>query len=179
MNLWRPSINMENPIADRIRPPASDHGEHVIRVAKELANGKRPGVMATVDPEGMPHLRWMATLSLNEFPHLYALTSPDCRKIEHIRRNPRVSWLFSNNDLTVIINLRGTATVITEKNEVNRIWRLIEDKSNAYFLSLDTVAGGVAVIDTVIEDVECTIPRYDLHYNKTNLPQVDLQTPSS
>lgn len=150
-------------------PQASNQvqGEHVIRLAKELANGSRPGVLATVDSEGAPHVRWMATLSLREFPHLYALTAPDSRKVEHIRRNPRVSWLFTNEASSVMVTLKGVATIVTEKSAVNRIWRMIEDKSSAYFLSLDSLAGGVAVIDTVIEDVECTIPRYDLHYTET------------
>lgn len=153
------------------RPHAKANGEHVIRVAKELANGSRPGVMATVDCNGTPHIRWMATLSLQEFPHLYALTSPKSRKVEHLIRNPRVSWLFSNDDSSTVVNLSGTATIITDKGAVNRIWRMIEDKSKAYFLELDSVSGGVAVIDTVIEGVECTLPRYDLHYpgDTTNL----------
>lgn len=143
---------------------AKANGEHVIRLAKQLANGTRPGVMATVDCNGNPHLRWMATLSLQDFPHLYALTSPKSRKVEDLLRNPRVSWLFTNDESSVVVNLSGTATIITDKGAVNRIWRMIEDKSKAYFLDLDSVSGGVAVIDTVIEDVECTLPRYDLHY---------------
>jgi general stress protein 26 len=143
---------------------AKAHGEHVLRLAKQLANGTRPGVMATVDSDGNPHLRWMATLSLQEFPHLYALTSPTSRKVEHLRQNPRVSWLFTNDASSAVVNLSGTATIITDQGAVNRIWRMIEDKSNAYFLGLDSLSGGVAVIDTVIEGVECTLPRYDLHY---------------
>jgi general stress protein 26 len=129
-----------------------------------LADGNRPGVFATVDRDGVPHLRWMATLSLQDFPHLYALTSPLSRKIVHINTNPHVSWMFTTDASSMVINLSGTATILTDKNEVNRIWRLIENKSNAYFLGLEADAGGVAVIDTVIEDVECIVPRYDLHY---------------
>jgi general stress protein 26 len=143
---------------------AKANGEHVIRLAKQLADGNRPGVMATVDPSGAPHLRWMSTLSLHEFPHLYALTSPGSRKIEHIGKNPRVTWMFTTEGSTMVVNLSGSARVITDKGETNRIWRLIDNKANAYFLSLDTQSDGVAVIDTLIEDVECTVPRYDLHY---------------
>jgi general stress protein 26 len=155
---------MNSPAHPLDSPHKKANSEHVIRLAKQLANGSRPGVMATVDSEGNPHVRWMATLSLQEFPHLYALTSPTSRKVEHLRRNPRVSWLFTNDASSAVVNLSGTATIITDQAAVNRIWRMIEDKSNAYFLGLDSVSGGVAVIDTVIEGVECTLPRYDLHY---------------
>lgn len=140
------------------------HGEHVVRLARQLADGNRPGVLSTVDSDGMPHLRWMATLSLQEFPHLYALTSPSSRKIDHIRHNPRVSWMFTTEASTVVINLSGTATVLTDKQAINRIWRLIENKSSAFFLALNTETEGIAVIDTLVENIECVLPRYDLHY---------------
>lgn len=140
------------------------HGEHIVRLARQLANGSRPGVLSTVDANGYPCTRWMATLSLQDFPHLYALTAPVSRKVEQIRLNPKVSWMFTNETSTMVVNLTGTATILSDKGEVNRVWRLIENKANAYFLGLDTVAGGVAVIDTVIENVDCMIPRYDLHY---------------
>lgn len=157
---------------------AKANGEHVLRLAKQLADGNRPGVLATVDLTGAPHLRWMSTLTLQEFPHLYALTSPDSRKIDHILKNPRVSWMFTTEGSTMVVNLSGTATMVTDKGEVNRIWRLIENKANAYFLSLDTVNGGVAVIDTVIEDVECVVPRYDLRYpvKSEEFPRVPLKS---
>ena len=163
------------PLNDKVRNMNSDFpidisektkncAEHVVRLARQLADGNRPGVLATVDREGAPHLRWMATLSLQDFPHLYALTSPTSRKVEHIHHNPRVSWMFTTDTSSMVINLSGTATLITDKSEVNRIWRLIENKSKCYFLSLDTVSEGVAVIDTVIEDVDCIVPKYNLHY---------------
>ncbi len=143
---------------------ANAHGEHVIRLARQLADGNRPGVLATVDSNGTPHNRWMSTLSLQESPHLYALSSPASRKIAHIQQNPHVSRMFTTEMSSTEINLSGTAQIITERSEVNRIWRMTENKTNAYFLSLDTNNDGIAVIDTTIEDVECIVPRYDLHY---------------
>jgi general stress protein 26 len=163
----RPAQKRENIMS--LQPESSNreakvHGEHVIHLAKQLADGARAGVLATVDRAGVPHLRWMATVSLVEFPHLYALTSPSSRKIRHIDDNPRVSWMFTNESSSLVINLSGMATILTERADINRIWRMIDNKAHAYFLNLDPDAGGVAVIDTLIEDIECVIPRYDLHY---------------
>ncbi len=143
---------------------AKAHGQHVISLAKRLADGNRPGVLATVDREGRPHVRWMSTLSLLEFPNLYAITSPTSRKVEHIRANPKVTWMFTTEGSSMVINLSGTATIVSDKNDINRLWRVIENKSNAFFLSLDSTSDGIAVIETVIEDMECVVPRYDLHY---------------
>lgn len=158
MILENTSRNMEEP-----RDRNKVHAEHAIRLAKQLANGTRPGVLATVDENGCPQVRWMATLSLREFPHLYSLTSPKSRKVEHIRMNPKVSWMFTTEGSTMVVNMAGTATIVTDKTAVNRIWEIVEDKSNAFFLTLDC-SEGVTVIDTLIEDIECVAPRYDLHY---------------
>ena len=83
---------MKNPSdpTNSTQKDAVKHAEYVVDLAKKLADGTRPGVFATVDEQGMPHLRWMATLSLREFPRLYTITSPESRKIQHIRSNPNV-----------------------------------------------------------------------------------------
>jgi len=86
--------------------------------------------------------------------------------VEQIRANPKVSWMFTTEGSSMVVNLSGTATIVTDKTAVNRIWEMVEDKSNAYFLSLDS-NDGVTVIDTLIEDIECVAPRYDLHYPPT------------
>ena len=143
---------------------AAKHAEYVIDLAKKLASGERPGVLATVDEQGMPHMRWMATLSLHDWPLLYTITSPTSRKIQHIKRQPRVSWMFSNDELNIIINIRGTARIVDDVGKMQRVWKLLEDKSKAYFLSIAADGEGYAVIETEIEDVECLLPKYDIRF---------------
>jgi general stress protein 26 len=140
------------------------HAEHALRLARQLADGNRPGMLATVDGDGTPQMRWMQTLSLDQFPHLYALCSPTSRKVAQVRAQPRVSWLFTSESGSMVVNLVGRANIITEPSEVNRVWRLIEHKENAYFLDLKTDADGIAVIDTLVDGVDCTVPKYGLHY---------------
>lgn len=145
-------------------PLPAAHAEHVVRLARQLANGTRPGMLATIDSDGVPRMRWMQTLSLDHFPHLYALCSPSSRKVAQIRASPRVSWLFTSDSGNMIVNLSGRANIITEPAEVNGIWRLIEHKENAYFLDLKSDAEGIAVIDTLVDEVDCSVPKYGLHY---------------
>jgi general stress protein 26 len=147
-------------------PPeeAAKHAAYVIDLAKKLAGGERPGILATVDEHGMPHVRWMATLSLHDWPLLYTIASPVSRKIEHIKRNPRVSWMFSNDELNIIINIRGTARIVDDVAKMQQVWKLLEDKSKAYFLSIAADGAGFAVIETEIEDIDCILPKYDLKF---------------
>ncbi len=143
---------------------AARHVEYVIDLAKKLADGRRPGVLATVDDKGMPHVRWMATLSLRDWPLLYTITSPASRKVQHIKRHPSVSWMFSNEELNIIINIRGKARIVTDPGKMQQVWKLLEDKSKAYFLSIATDGAGFAVIETEIEDIDCILPKYDIKF---------------
>ncbi len=141
------------------------HADYVIDLAKKLANGKRPGVFATVDEYGAPHLRWMATVSLHDWPLLFTIASPESRKIQHIGQQPCVSWMFSNEEMNVIINIRGKARIITDGLEMQRVWELLEDTSKAYFLNSATDEPGFAVIETEIEDIDATMPKYDIRFH--------------
>jgi general stress protein 26 len=152
---------------DPLKPPykeATKHAGYVIDLAKKLADGKRPGILATVDEQGMPHLRWMATLSLHDWPLLYTITSPTSRKVQHIKNNPNVSWMFSNEEMNIIVNIRGKARIESDSGKIQRVWKLLEDKSKAYFLSIATDGPGFAVIETEIEDIDAVVPKYDIKF---------------
>jgi len=155
------------PPPDSLQPPQkepSKHAGYVVDVAKKLADGRRPGILATVDEHGMPHMRWMATLSLHDWPLLYTITAPNSRKIQHISANPNVSWMFSNEEMNVIVNIRGKARITTDSGKMQRVWKVLEDKSKAYFLSIAPDGPGFAVIETEIEDIDCIIPKYDINF---------------
>jgi general stress protein 26 len=123
--------------------------EQVINMVKQLLKGNNPGILSTVDQSGFPQSRWMATMSFDDFPDLYTLTSATSRKVAQIQEHPTVHWMFSNQDLSFIVNLTGTAEIyLHEADAMKRIWGQIADKSRAYFLG-DSVGGpGFVVIHT-------------------------------
>jgi general stress protein 26 len=140
--------------------------EQIISTARELLKEGNPGILSTVDQSGSPQSRWMATMSFDDFPDLYTLTSATSRKVAQIQEHPTVHWMFSNQDLSLIVNLTGRAEIyLHEAEAMKRIWRQIADKSRAYFLG-DSVKGpGFVVIHTKIEKIECTIPRKVLTFS--------------
>ena len=83
---------------------------------------------STMDQSGCPQSRWMATMSFDDFPDLYTLTSAKSRKVAQIQRNPMVHWMFSNQDLSFIVNLTGRAEIyLHEADAMKRIWRQIAE----------------------------------------------------
>jgi len=136
--------------------------EQLIRMATELLKGNNPGILSTIDQGGFPQSRWMATMSFDDFPDLYTLTSARSRKVAQIQEHPMVHWIFSNHDLSFVVNLSGRAELFLRDSEtMKQVWTQITDKSRAFFL----VEGpGFAVIHTRVEMIECTIPRKMLSF---------------
>ena len=117
------------------------------------------GVLTTVDAAGKPHVRWIGTLSFHDFPRFYALTAPTSRKIKHIQDQPCVEWMFSKADLSLIVNLIGNAAIVADTHIIKKVWRLIEDKSEAYFLNMPVKGAGFTLIETTVSRIECTLPQ--------------------
>lgn len=136
-----------------------EDSDDLIGVMRNLIDGRHPGMLATVDERGRPRARWMATMAFERFPHIHTLTAPGSRKLAHIARTPHVNWTFSNQDLSLILNLSGTARVLTERAAIRRIWKMIEDKSHAYFLTNFREKPGFAVLETTVTEIECCIPQ--------------------
>ncbi|HEY5704250.1 MAG TPA: pyridoxamine 5'-phosphate oxidase family protein [Terrimicrobiaceae bacterium] len=134
--------------------------EQIINMARRLLKADNPGILCTVDQSGFPQSRWMATMSFDDFPDLYTLTAANSRKVGQIREHPIVHWMFSNNNLSFVVNLTGRAEIyLRDAETMKRIWKQITDKSRAFFLDDPVEGAGFAVIHTKVEAIECTLPR--------------------
>ena len=137
----------------------------VIRMARQLLKGNNPGVLSTLDQSGYPQSRWMATMSFDDFPNLYTLTAANSRKVAQIKEHPIVQWMFSDRDLSFVVNLTGRAQLFLRDAEtMKRIWSQIADKSRAYFMNAPVEGAGFVVIHTKVEMIECAIPKRALRF---------------
>ena len=97
----------------------------------------------------------MATMSFDDFPNLYTLTSATSRKVAQIQEHPIVDWMFSNRDLSFIVNLTGRAGIFLRDAEtMKRVWQQIVDKSRAFFLGDSVDDRGFVVIHTKVEMID-------------------------
>lgn len=140
------------------------HGnvELIAQGARRLIDGTSPGVLTTLDDRGYPHARWMATLDSEGFPLIYTLTGPASRKIRHISLDPKVSWMFADPTMTLVINLFGTARVVSEMDTIQQVWKRVVDKSHAYFLRKFGGSEGCAVLETAVARIEYTLPERNI-----------------
>jgi len=136
-----------------------EDSEDIIGLARTLVDGSHIGLLCTVNLEGKPEVRWMSTLSFDGFPVFHTLTAPDSRKVREVKAHPDVNWMFSNHDRSLILNLIGKARIITDTPMLKRVWKHVEDKSHAYFLNQYAKGPGFVVIETTVEEIECTSPK--------------------
>jgi general stress protein 26 len=134
--------------------------DQMISMARRLLRADNVGMFCTIDESGFPQARWMATMSFDDFPDLSTLTSARSRKVAQVQAHPTVHWVFSNRELTFIVNLTGSAEIyLHEAEAMKRIWQQIVDRSRAYFMQDPTKGPGFVVIHTKVESIECTLPR--------------------
>ena len=134
--------------------------DEIISMARRLLRADNVGMFCTIDESGFPQARWMATMSFDDFPDLYTLTSARSRKVAQIQAHSTVHWVFSNRDLTFIVNLTGSAEIyLHEAEEMKRIWQQIADRLRAFFMQDPAKGPGFVVIHTKVETIECTLPR--------------------
>ena len=82
-------------------------------VLASIIDDAKTAVLATVDEDGHPNMRWMTPTLLKDRPGaIYAVTSPDFRKVGHVAQNENVQWMFQTKMLDRVATVSGVINVI-------------------------------------------------------------------
>jgi pyridoxamine 5'-phosphate oxidase len=120
----------------------------MLRKIDELINKAKTAVLATVDKDGQPHMRWMTPTLLRGRPNaMYAVTSPSFAKLLHLGKNAHAQWLIQAPSLRDVITLDGVVNVLdvpTLKTEVMdalgpRLFTFWKVNPRSDFIVLETV----------------------------------------
>jgi general stress protein 26 len=96
--------------------------DDIIRIAQDLAGADKPFVLATVDAEAYPRLRWMGGLVLEEPLTAYMATGVRSRKVDQIRAKPRAQLLFQTEDFGTVVTLYGTCEILDDPATKQMVW---------------------------------------------------------
>lgn len=81
------------------------------------------GVLVTLDHHGFPHTRVMGAATMDHgLRQLVCLSARQTRKLEHIRRDPRVTWTFFDPDTHEQVLMKGLAQVVAWPERTAAIW---------------------------------------------------------
>lgn len=108
--------------------------EAVDRVREIMEAVQRVHVLATVDSEGRPQMRWMGALV--EDPKtpwtFYLACSSGSRKMQQIAANPHAQLLFTKQDDWQVASVSGEAEAVDSPELRQMLWEAVPVMSEYY-----------------------------------------------
>jgi pyridoxamine 5'-phosphate oxidase len=120
----------------------------MFRTIDAVISKAKTGVLATVDDQGRPHMRWMTPTVLRGRPNaVFAVTSPGFAKIVHLSGNQHAQWLIQSPSLREVVSIDGVINVLdvtTLKTEIiealgQRLFTFWRVNPRSDFIVLETV----------------------------------------
>ena len=109
----------------------------VIAAARKLIEQQIVGVLTTVDPDNVPHSRWMlGALPGEGLSPLLSLSARGARKLDHLNTNPNVCWLFSDDKDDEVVTLIGKMVRLETPNMAEDAWQGLAKAAEKYSMNL-------------------------------------------
>lgn len=106
-------------------------------------------LLSTLTPDGRPHATWMfASRSTDTDSEILSITSPDSDKVQNLRANRRVEWLITSQDRLQQLYLEGEAEIVEQVSEIRRLWAMINDQQQLYFMKFYNSGLGFSIVRT-------------------------------
>lgn len=121
--------------------------EEIIGMARRVVSEGKPFVLATVDADGGPRMRWMGGLLLEEPLTIYMACGASSRKMEQIRGNPKGQLMFQTEGFREVVTLYGTCSIVEHADVKQKLWAAMPALAH-YFAGPDDPNFGVIRFDT-------------------------------
>ena len=93
------------------------------KVLNVMELGREIFVFSTVDDEGRPHARYMATLDYeDDYSAFFLGCKASSSKVQHIRRNASAQLLFAAPDFLQVVTISGQASAIDSMEKKREFW---------------------------------------------------------
>ncbi len=101
--------------------PLSD--EQLIAAAREIMTAARYSALITMDSSGRPQARAVDPFSPDENMVVWLGTNPRTRKVNEIRRNPRVTLYYFDREQEAYVTISGIARLVNDPKEKAKRWK--------------------------------------------------------
>ena len=124
----------------QITEQGSTHADHdLIAAAKEIINSSGSCALITLDEEGNPRVRAMDPFAPEEDLTIWFGTYSSSRKVEQIKKDPRVSLYYLDKDVSGYVIISGKARLVNDPKEKEKRWKaeweaFYPDKNEDYLL---------------------------------------------
>ncbi len=124
------------------------NSHEIMYKVEQILEETHAGVLATIDKQGNPRVRWMTPSVVRGRPgFLFAVTSPGSEKVVQSHVHADVQWMIQTRTLDQIVTLKGTIAVLENPSirsevmehlakQLTVFWRVNPDKTD--FIVLET-----------------------------------------
>ena len=120
---------------------------------EQVLEKSRIAVLATVDADGRPHLRWMTPAVVRgREGFLYSVTSPDFHKAIEAAANPSVEWLIQTKSLDEVMTVRGRMSIVDNAASKAEVLEAIGGNLGVFW-KLNPDESKLVVLETAIDEI--------------------------
>jgi len=125
----------------------------IITELEVIIDNAKSALLATVDKNSQPHIRWMTPTILKDRTNtIFSMTSAHFGKIEHLKTNSHVEWIFQSKNLDTIINIQGVVNVLDNSSIKNEVLEAIGPRLNVFWKLKADDESNLLVLETVIRE---------------------------
>jgi len=118
----------------------------------------KTAVLATVDEEGRPWMRWVSPVILRgRTGAIYMITSKKSAKVQHLKKNPRVQWSVQTRALDRIITVDGSVNIIDNPSIRAEVLEVVSPRLRPFW-KINMDERDLLVLETIIEKASYYVP---------------------
>lgn len=130
----------------------------IIGLINKLIEESRTAVLATVDKNGIPHIRWITPGCIEERTGaIFIISSQTFSKVKHIQSNPAVELMFQNPNLETILNVTGRANILKNPSIRSETLECIGKNLNTFW-RINELEEEIVVLEIIIEKATVYFP---------------------
>jgi len=134
------------------------NSREVMKKVGAIIEAHGTGLLATVDSDGNPRVRWLTPTLLPDSPGaVYAITAPKFAKVLQLRAHRRVEWMFQTPTLDEVISIRGTINVVETPSLRAEVLEVLGPRLHTFW-KFARDARDLVVLETVAEEATCLLP---------------------
>lgn len=124
----------------------------------DMIEDAKAGLLATVDVDGAPHMRWMTPAVLKDrVGAVYAVTSRNFAKKEQLSENGKVQWMFQSRSLNKIIYLNGSINLVDNSSMLNEVLEVVGPRLRVFW-NVNPDQSSLIVLETILESGSLFLP---------------------
>ncbi|HZJ82544.1 MAG TPA: pyridoxamine 5'-phosphate oxidase family protein [Clostridia bacterium] len=125
---------------------------------EDIIEDAQTAILATVDEEGRPRMRWMTPTTLKGRQGcIYTVAAKGSNKLMDLQQNEKVQWMIQSKDLDRIINIKGFINVIDNPSMRTEIMEAIGKRLNVFW-KVNLKDTEFVVLETILEEAVYSEP---------------------